>query len=121
MNDNARLRRSIEEGVPDLCIYLTSKMAPFMSGQTFLAQGILTSAAYARMKRSRGELVPAKYQVPEMELPEEVVVAAVPPKQRISLENYEKEMLQQQSRFMGGFNGLGTTTSIGHSGKKMYA
>eukprot|EP00619_Florenciella_sp_RCC1007_P000685 CAMPEP_0205910118 /NCGR_PEP_ID=MMETSP1325-20131115/4259_1 /ASSEMBLY_ACC=CAM_ASM_000708 /TAXON_ID=236786 /ORGANISM="Florenciella sp., Strain RCC1007" /LENGTH=270 /DNA_ID=CAMNT_0053276449 /DNA_START=87 /DNA_END=899 /DNA_ORIENTATION=- len=121
MTDKPRLRRSIQEGVPDLCMYLTSTTAPFMTGQTFVAQGILTTASYARMKRSRGEAIPVKYQVPEEELPEEVVVAAAPPKQRISLENYEKEMLNQQSRFMSGFSGIAPTTSIGHSGKKMYA
>ena len=69
----------------------------------------------------RGEPVPAKYAIPEEELPEEVVVAPVPPKQRINLAAYETEMLQQQSNFMKGFNGISPTTSIGHSGKKMYA
>ena len=121
MTDKPRLRRSIQEGVPDLCMYLTSTSAPFMSGQTFVAQGILTTASYARMKRSRGEAIPAKYQVPEEELPVEVVKVPPPPKQRISLANYEKEMLNQQSKFMSGFNGIAPTASIGHSGKKMYA
>merc|ERR1719198_555092 len=102
-------------------MYLTSTTAPFMTGQTFVAQGILTTASYAKMKRSRGEAIPAKYQVPEEELPEEVVVAAVPPKQRISLVNYEKEMLNQQSKFMSGFHGIAPTKTIGHQGKKMYA
>ena len=121
MTDKPRLRRSIQEGVPDLCMYLTSTSAPFMTGQTFVAQGILTTAAYARLKRSRGEAVPAKYQVPEEELPVEKVVPPPPPKQRISLANYEKEMLTQQSKFMSGFAGIAPTSTIGHNGKKMYA
>ena len=30
-------------------------------------------------------------------------------------------MLNQQSKFMSGFNGIAPTASIGHNGKKMYA